>query len=155
VNVRRIASEAGRLLSSQAKYFELCGKTYQENFFDVMIINIMEARNIQQVTALSFQDYGKANLINSAPMLGKGILFQGSAAWKHSRGIVKPTFSRVELSDVNFFGYHVDRFPVGAFSLPTFINNYQHIGLSLFELSHPRFERYLISVVGDSSWVLA
>jgi hypothetical protein len=72
MNERRIASEAGRLLSSQAKYFELYGKTYKEKFFDVMIINTMdtEARNIQQVTPLGFQDYGKANLIGSAPIFG-------------------------------------------------------------------------------------
>lgn len=113
VKERRIASEAGRLLSSQAKYFERCGKTYEEKFFDVTIINTMEARNIQQVTALGFHDWAKANLISSAPMFGKGILFQDGAAWKHSRDIVKPTFSRAELSDVDFFGYHVDRFLEG------------------------------------------
>jgi cytochrome P450 len=110
---RKRLSDEGRLMRSFGPIFERLGKTYEEKYFDITIINTMEARNFQQVTALGFKDYGKANLVSSARMFGKGILTQDGAVWKHSRDLVKPTFARSEISDVEMFGFHFDRFLEG------------------------------------------
>lgn len=107
---RKTAVGAGRLMRTQAEWFDLCGKTYEEKFFDVKVINTMQAQNILQITALSFNDYGKANLISTAPMTGKGILFHDGVIWKRSRDMIKPTFARTEISDVALLQYHFDRF---------------------------------------------
>jgi cytochrome P450 len=105
--------EAGRLMRTHAGFFDLYGKTYEEKFFDVRRINTMQAQNFQQITALNFNDYGKANLISTVPMMGKGILFHDGPIWKRSRDMIKPTFARVEISDVESFSYHFDRFLEG------------------------------------------
>jgi cytochrome P450 len=103
----------GRFRKSLGQHYEMLGKTYQEKFFNLTIINTMEPRNIQQVTALGFPDYTKTNLVNTAPMFGKGILSQEGAVWKHSRGLVKPTFARSEISGVAMFEFHFERFLEG------------------------------------------
>ncbi|KAL6720823.1 hypothetical protein ACLMJK_002748 [Lecanora helva] len=71
----------------------------------------MEAANIQQVTALSFHDWGKSASRNSSssPFLGKGIFSEDGIYWKHSRELVKPTFARSEISDVDSLGTFVNR----------------------------------------------
>ncbi|KAI9642719.1 hypothetical protein NHQ30_008450 [Ciborinia camelliae] len=69
----------------------------------------MEARNFQQVTSLAFQDWGKASTTHSTPFFGQGIFSMNGAEWKHARELVRPTFSRAEVSDVASMGKHVDR----------------------------------------------
>jgi hypothetical protein len=110
---KKFAAE-GRFLKSNEQIFDRLGvKTYEERFFDVSIIATKEARNFQQVAALSFHDYGKANLISTAAMIGNGILFQDGPVWKHSRNLIKPTFARSEISDAAMFGRHLNRFLEG------------------------------------------
>jgi len=100
-------------MKSLGSHYQRLGKTYQEKFFDLTIINTMEARNIQQVTALGFNDYSKASLGDANPMFGYGILNQEGAVWKHSRNLVKPTFARSEIADVAMFEFHFERFLEG------------------------------------------
>ncbi|KAA8571396.1 hypothetical protein EYC84_001399 [Monilinia fructicola] len=69
----------------------------------------MEARNFQQVTSLAFQDWGKASTTHSTPFFGQGIFFMNGAEWKHARELIRPTFSKAEISDVQFMERHVDR----------------------------------------------
>ena len=92
------------------KYFDLYGKTFEERFFHTKIINTMEAANIQQVTALSFRDWGKSSSRNasSSLFLGRGIFSEDGAAWKSSRDLIKPLFARSEISDVDSLGVFVD-----------------------------------------------
>ncbi|KAI4212401.1 MAG: hypothetical protein LQ351_004833 [Letrouitia transgressa] len=109
---RAKAAQLGQLMRLYMSHFALYGKTYEEQFFDTRVINTMEAPNIQQVAALSFQDWGKvSSRSNSAsPFLGRGIFSEDGAFWKHSRDLIKPTFARSEISDFILLGVYVDRF---------------------------------------------
>ena len=93
------------------RHFDLYGKTFEERFFDTKIINTMEAANIQQAAALSFQDWGKSSSRNAitSPFLGRGIFSEDGAFWRSSRDLIKPTFARSEISDVNSLGLFVNR----------------------------------------------
>lgn len=93
------------------KHFDLYGKTFEEQFFNTRIISTMEAVNIQQVTALSFRDWGKSSSRNASasPFLGRGIFSEDGALWKQSRGMIKPLFARSAISDVDSLGVFVDR----------------------------------------------
>ncbi|KAN0098399.1 cytochrome P450 family protein [Hyaloscypha variabilis] len=110
---RNKLKKQGRLLRSLGAHYERLGKTYQEKFFDLTVINTMEPRNFQQVTALGFGDYSKASFADAYPMFGDGILNQEGAVWKHSRNLVKPTFARSEIADVAMFEFHFERFLEG------------------------------------------
>ena len=72
----------------------------------------MEAANIQQVASTSFQDWGKvaSRSSSASAVLGKGIFSEDGVFWKHSRDLIKPTFARSEISDVNSLGAFVDHF---------------------------------------------
>ena len=108
---RTKATQSGNLMKLYERHFELYGKTFEEQFFNTKVINTMEAANIQQAAALSFQDWGKLSSRNasSSPFLGRGIFSEDGAFWKHSRDLIKPTFARSEISDVNSLGVFVDR----------------------------------------------
>ena len=108
---RTTATQCGQLMKLYMSHFHSYGKTFEERFFDTKVINTMEAANIQQVTALSFQDWGKSSSRNasSSPFLGRGIFSEDGVFWKHSRNLIKPLFARSEISDVNSLGVFVDR----------------------------------------------
>ena len=108
---RAKATQRGQLMKLYMRHFDSYGKTFEEQFFDTKIINTMEAANIQQAAALSFQDWGKSSSrsASSSPFLGKGIFSADGPFWKHSRDLIKPTFARSEISDVNSLGVFVDR----------------------------------------------
>ncbi|PQE21540.1 Cytochrome P450 protein [Rutstroemia sp. NJR-2017a WRK4] len=107
---RMEAVKAGRQMGLFMEHFNNIGKTWEENFFGVRVFNTMDVQNIQQVAALAFDDYGKPAQNFFKPFLGDGVLSLDGLAWKHSRDLVKPIFSRSEVSDVDTLGFHVDRF---------------------------------------------
>lgn len=109
---RMAAIKAGRYNRLYLEQYQTYGKTWEENLAGTKVINSMEPANFQQVGSLSFQDYGKLAMRNKAlsPFLGNGIFSQDGALWKHSRDLIKPLFVRAELSDIDSFKVHVDRF---------------------------------------------
>lgn len=109
---RMAAIKAGRYNRLYLEQYQKYGKTWEENLAGTKVINTMEPANFQQVASLSFQDYGKLAMRNKAmsPFLGNGIFSQDGASWKHSRDLIKPLFKRAELSDIDSFKVHVDRF---------------------------------------------
>ncbi|KAJ8059547.1 hypothetical protein OCU04_011203 [Sclerotinia nivalis] len=109
VKARTDATKNGSLMDLYMDHFALYGKTWEEHFLGAKIINTMEARNFQQVTSLAFHDWSKASTTHSTPFFGQGIFSMNGAEWKHARELVRPTFSRAEVSDVESMGRHVDR----------------------------------------------
>lgn len=109
---RMAAIKAGRYNRLYLEQYQNHGKTWEENLAGTKVINSMEPANFQQVASLSFQDYGKLAMRNKAlsPLLGNGIFSQDGASWKHSRDLIKPLFMRAELSDMDSFKVHVNRF---------------------------------------------
>lgn len=106
------ATKAGRYNRLYLEQYQVYGKTWEENLAGTKVINSMEPANFQQVASLSFQDYGKLAMRNKAlsPFLGNGIFSQDGASWRRSRDLIKPLFVRAELSDIDSFEVHVDRF---------------------------------------------
>ncbi|CAD6593970.1 MAG: hypothetical protein ASARMPREDX12_007883 [Alectoria sarmentosa] len=109
---RMAAIKAGRYNRLYLEQYQNYGKTWEENLAGTKVINSMEPTNFQQVASISFQDYGKLAMRNKAlsPFLGNGIFSQDGASWKHSRDLIKPLFTRAELSDIDSFQIHVNRF---------------------------------------------
>ena len=109
--LRLQAAQAGHFYPLYDVHFKLYGKTFEELFFDTKVINTMEPENIQQVAVSSFQDWGKvaSRSTASAPVLGDGIFSQDGAAWKNSRELIKPTFSRIEIADLSSLSTFTDR----------------------------------------------
>ncbi|PNP47752.1 hypothetical protein THARTR1_10437 [Trichoderma harzianum] len=103
------AAKDGRQLALYMEHFSIYGKTWEENFLGKRVINTMEMKNIQHVASSGFEDYGKGSNAMGKRFLGDGIFSQDGPEWKHSRDMIKPIFSRSELSDVERLNFHIDR----------------------------------------------
>jgi hypothetical protein len=110
VKARVKAIKDGNLTKLYLSHFDLLGKTWEENTFNQRTINTMDMRNIQHIAALNYEDFGKGGNMQRSPLIGPGILSLDGPAWKHAREMVKPIFSRAQLSDIESFEPHVDRF---------------------------------------------
>lgn len=109
---RMLAVKEGRYNKLFQDHFTQYGKTWEERTFGIRSINTMETANIQTVMGVKFGDYGKLMDRNKAimPFLGRGIWSEDGAAWRQTRDMVNPLFSKAELSDVDRFEKFVDRF---------------------------------------------
>ena len=109
--LRMDAMKEGRLFKLYESQFELYGKTFEEISRGKRLINTTEPANIQQITSLAFDDYGKVLGRTNAqgPFLGPSI-FSDGPIWKPSRALVKPTFTRAEISDIDQLASFADRF---------------------------------------------
>ena len=111
--LREQASKAGYFYQLYESHFKMHGKTFEELFLGTKVINTMELENIQRVAVYSFQDWGKSSSRNRnnafTPVFGEGIFTQDGAAWKHSREMIKPLFTRSEISDLRPLPTYTDR----------------------------------------------
>ena len=100
--LRDQATKAGNIYQMYEMHFKLHGKTFEEQILGTKVLNTMEWENIQRVAVYSFQDWGKDSSRNTAstPVFGDGIFTQDGAAWKHSREMIKPLFSRLEITEL-------------------------------------------------------
>jgi cytochrome P450 len=110
MKLRQGAIDQGWLMDLYMEHFSLFGKTWVERAFNDQIINTMEKRNIQEVVAVHFKDYGKPARNLFGRFLGHGIFSQDGSQWKRSRKLLNPTFSQSEISDLASLRVHVDRF---------------------------------------------
>ncbi|KAJ8062649.1 hypothetical protein OCU04_009171 [Sclerotinia nivalis] len=74
VRERTKAVGEGRQMGLFMEQINKIGKTFEENFFGTKVINTVEVRNIQQVCALAFEDYGKPAQNFFKSFLGDGVL---------------------------------------------------------------------------------
>ena len=111
VHLRAEAMKEGRFLNLYDEQFDRYGNTFEEIWRGKSLIDTREPANIQHVAALAFEDYGKdpERLQAQAPHMGPSILADGSI-WKKARAMVKPVFSRAELSDIDHLASFADRF---------------------------------------------
>ena len=63
----------------------------------------MDPKNVQTILANSFGtfDLGPQRAGMFWPMLGNGIFTQSAKEWKHSREIMRPQFTRDQVSDLD------------------------------------------------------
>jgi len=105
------AMKEGRLFKLYLSQFERYGKTFEENWRGKRVINTIEPDNIQQITSLAFDDYGKVagRSKAQAPFLGPSI-FSDGLPWTQSRPLVTPIFRRAELSDIDLLESFAEKF---------------------------------------------
>ncbi|KAF3768116.1 cytochrome P450 [Cryphonectria parasitica EP155] len=83
--------------------------TWSYRLFGTKIISTHDPQNIQAILATQFGtfDLGEQRRATFWPMLGNGIFTQSGADWKHSREMMRPQFTRDQVSDLDLEERHV------------------------------------------------
>jgi hypothetical protein len=108
---QRRAAQESRWLPTSKALFSRFGKTYEINNLGQRMIHTMDVKNIQHVWATDFRNWGLQPLREgiAEPFFGHGLNTTDGELWKHSRALVRPTFNRTEIANLNLLGGHVDR----------------------------------------------
>jgi cytochrome P450 len=106
----RTTTEHNGLEYMRRRYDET-GNTFAFNMLTMSLITTREPENVKAVLAMKFEDYGVANLREiMIPFVGKGIFVSDGVAWKHSRDVLRPVFTRAQIADMGILKFHVERF---------------------------------------------
>jgi hypothetical protein len=82
--------------------------TFSTDWLGSTVFETIEPANIQSVLATDFESWGLGkNRKPLIPLLGKGIFSSDGAQWKHSRELLRPSFARAHISDLEQFDRHV------------------------------------------------
>lgn len=104
----REARQQGRMMRYFDQRYHQLGHTWEENTFGRKVIHTIDMTNIQHVLTLQFEDFDRGSSA-ARFFLGNGIFSSNGAKWKWSRNLMKPTFSRTEVGDIERIKLHVDR----------------------------------------------
>ncbi|KAH7268508.1 cytochrome P450 [Fusarium solani] len=91
------------------RFEDLGAHTYRYQILGARNIRTADPKNIQTILANKFNDFdvGPSRRGNFLPMLGNGIFTADGDHWKHSRAIIRPQFTRDQVSDLNLEETHV------------------------------------------------
>ena len=105
------AAQQSRWLQTSKDLFAKNGKTYEINNLGQRMIHTMEVQNIQSVWATDFKNWGLQPLREgiAVPFFDHGINTTDGDFWRHSRALIRPTFARTEVANLESLGKHVDR----------------------------------------------
>lgn len=100
---------AGRRSEAYRRLHQKHGNTFMMKPLGVSELQTANPENIQAICTSRFNDFGVGPMRGTigAPFLGRGIFTEDGEIWKHSRGLVRPTFARGEISDLVNFERHV------------------------------------------------
>lgn len=110
ISIRK-ADFAGRRSEAYRKLHKVYGRTFLMKPLGVSELQTSHPENIQAICTSHFNDFGVGPMRGTigAPFLGRGIFTEDGEFWKHSRGLIRPTFARGEISDLVNFERHVAR----------------------------------------------
>lgn len=99
-------SEAHRTLHK--KY----GSTFTMKMVGRTQLQTCHPENIRAICTSAFNDWGVGPIRGrlAAPFLDRGIFTEDGDFWRHSRALIKPTFSKTEIADLLNFEKYVVRF---------------------------------------------
>lgn len=101
-----------------------------QNTFDMNILTI-DPENIKTILATNFKDYALGDrYFQLLPLLGNGIFTLSGEGWKHSRAMLRPQFTREQVSQLDSLREHIsvltDIFKQKSHNGKTFLDAQKH-----------------------------
>ena len=95
-------------LEQQQNYYSKYGNTYSSRRSTFSVINTAEPENIKTILSTKFEDYsvGFHRKRAFSPLLGNSILLSDGAQWEHSRALLRPSFARNQINDLDMLEIH-------------------------------------------------
>lgn len=103
------AAKKNRFLELVRGWHRAYGVTFKTEMVGRRVIFTVEPKNVQTVLALKFKDFELGEYRNRAmrPLLGFGIFCTDGSRWEHSRALLRPNFTRNQITDINVYETHV------------------------------------------------
>ncbi|GLI72172.1 hypothetical protein PoHVEF18_000342 [Penicillium ochrochloron] len=103
------AAKENRFLEHVRGWHQSYGVTFKAKMIGRQVIFTVEPKNVQTVLALKFKDFELGDYRNKAmrPLLGYGIFSTDGSKWEHSRALIRPNFTRNQITDINVYEVHV------------------------------------------------
>ena len=104
-----LAVHSQRYLETIQHAYQKFGNTFSRHFLFSSIICTIESANIRAVLSTRFRDYGITSVRKDAfrPLLGQSILIADGVKWTDARAMLRPSFSKNNLDDLEMFEAHV------------------------------------------------
>ncbi|GAB7354215.1 hypothetical protein MBLNU459_g4759t2 [Dothideomycetes sp. NU459] len=103
------AAKSKHLVKGICAVFEEMGETWGQGFLNYRTLITADPANIEAILSSQFKDFELGTRRPSFfPLLGEGIFIQDGPAWKHSREMLRPQFSRNRVQDVPQLNAQVD-----------------------------------------------
>ncbi|KAJ5323136.1 hypothetical protein N7452_011425 [Penicillium brevicompactum] len=85
------------------------GRTFKARMAGSTTTFTVEAKNVQAILALKFKDFSIGSTRKNAvrPVFGEGIFTVDGKKWEHSRALLRPNFSRVQITNTQMYENHV------------------------------------------------
>jgi cytochrome P450 len=76
------------------------------------MVQTSSEKNLHCVTATNFNDWGVAPARQgvASPFMENGVFTDDGQPWRHARALIRPTFTRSEIADLEYFETFVQRF---------------------------------------------
>lgn len=101
-------TKAKTLLPSALEQHRKLGNTFSGVLLGQSIIVTIEPENVKAVLATQFHDFGIGQRDRGmGPLLGNGIFSSDGSRWEHSRALVRPSFAKVQVADLDTFESHI------------------------------------------------
>ncbi|KAJ4361246.1 hypothetical protein N0V95_002064 [Ascochyta clinopodiicola] len=83
--------------------------TFSQRILGKGSIFTVDPKNVQAILATKFKDFelGPSRNNNFSPLLGRGIFSSDGQEWSHSRALLRPQFTRDQISDLELEERHV------------------------------------------------
>lgn len=103
------AKQNHQLLETMHNQFETHGNTFRTETSLIRRIATRDPENIKSLLATNFKDFSLGRRYNAFfPVLGNGIFTLSAEPWKHSRTMLRPQFSRNQVSQLESLSEHVE-----------------------------------------------
>ncbi|CAG8933986.1 unnamed protein product [Penicillium salamii] len=84
------------------------GTTYQQELLSQQLILTIDPENIKTVLATKFKDFCVGSRRGQFyPLVGDGVFTLDGAGWAHARGLLRPQFSREQVTDLSMLNDHI------------------------------------------------
>lgn len=123
-NIRQMlqAVKQKRMLELGLERYIQVGNTFSTAALGKVFVHTIEPENLKAVLATNFRDFGVGPRIDIfGQLLGAGIFTTDGQAWEHSRALVRPNFTKMQIVDLATFEDHLQnlfrRIPADGASL--------------------------------------
>jgi cytochrome P450 len=95
---------------TQSTFAQMNVNTWTGQILTAPIIATQEPENVKALLATNFDHYGVEKIRETMTVfIGKGIFVVDGAAWQHSRSVLRPIFTRSQLTNFSILSTHATR----------------------------------------------